>query len=77
MDGETLLHRMLTHEERGSRCIDGFPAEWGLYETLLKTTDCTLRDAERHLALHTSDRRAPGEFRILGMKMFHEHRRPS
>ena len=34
-----LLHRMLTHEGVENLGIDGFPAERGLYETLLKATE--------------------------------------
>ncbi len=34
-----LMHRMLTHEAVESLGIDGFPAERGLYETLLRKTE--------------------------------------
>lgn len=40
-----LLHRMLTHEEEAALGIDGFPAERGLYETLLRTTGLHRQDA--------------------------------
>ncbi len=33
-----LLHRMLSHEGEENLAIEGFPAERGLYETLLKST---------------------------------------
>lgn len=40
-----LLHRMLTHEEEPSLGMEGFPAERGLYETLLKATGLHRQDA--------------------------------
>ena len=36
---------MLTHEEEAALGIDGFPAERGLYETLLKATGLHRQDA--------------------------------
>ena len=39
-----LLHRMLTHEEEPALGVDGFPAERGLYETLLKATGLHRKD---------------------------------
>lgn len=39
-----LLHRMLTHEEKAALDIEGFPAERGLYETLLKATGLHRQD---------------------------------
>ena len=39
-----LLHRMLTHEEEAALGMVGFPAERGLYETLLKATGLHRQD---------------------------------
>ena len=39
-----LLHRMLTHEEEAALGMEGFPAERGLYETLLKATGLHRQD---------------------------------
>ncbi len=41
-----LMHRMLTHEGEAKLGIDGFPAERGLYETLLGSTGLHALDAE-------------------------------
>jgi hypothetical protein len=41
-----LLHRMLTHEEEPALGMEGFPAERGLYETLLKATGLHRLDAK-------------------------------
>lgn len=40
-----LLHRMLSDEEQEALGIEGFPAERGLYETLLRATGLHRRDA--------------------------------
>ena len=42
-----LLHRMLTHEEEAALGIEGFPAERGLYETLLKATGLHRQDENK------------------------------
>lgn len=39
-----LLHRMLTNEEEAALGMEGFPAERGLYETLLKATGLHRQD---------------------------------
>ena len=41
-----LLYRMLDHEEEKNLGIEGFPAERGLYETLLKITGLHRQDAD-------------------------------
>ncbi len=41
-----LLHRMLEHESEPHLGIDGYPAERGLYETLLRSTGLHRQDAE-------------------------------
>ena len=41
-----LLYRMLDHEEEQNLGIEGFPAERGLYETLLKITGLHRQDAD-------------------------------
>jgi len=41
-----LLHRMLTHEASEHLGIEGFPAERGLYETLLRTTGLHRQDGD-------------------------------
>lgn len=45
-----LLHRMLTHEAVESLGIEGFPAERGLYETLLRSTGlhCEVNEGHWH-----------------------------
>ena len=43
-----LLHRMLTHEASEHLGIEGFPAERGLYETLLRTTRLHRQDSDGH-----------------------------
>ena len=43
-----LLHRMLTHEASEHLGIEGFPAERGLYETLLRTTRLHRQDSNGH-----------------------------
>ena len=43
-----LLHRMLTHEASEHLGIEGFPAERGLYETLLRTTGLHRQDGDGH-----------------------------
>lgn len=41
-----LLYRMIDHENEESLGIEGFPAERGLYETLLRSTELHRQDAE-------------------------------
>lgn len=43
-----LLHRMLDHEASEHLGIEGFPAERGLYETLLRKTGLHRQDAQGH-----------------------------
>jgi hypothetical protein len=43
-----LLHRMLDHETSEHLGIEGFPAERGLYETLLRSTGLHRQDANGH-----------------------------
>lgn len=43
-----LLHRMLTHERAEHLDIEGFPAERGLYETLLRSTGLHREVSEGH-----------------------------
>ncbi len=43
-----LLHRMLSHEASEHLGIEGFPAERGLYETLLRSTGLHRQDAQNN-----------------------------
>lgn len=43
-----LMHLMLTHEQEPLLGIKGYPAERGLYETLLATTGLHCKDADGH-----------------------------
>ena len=60
-----LLHRMLSHEGAEHLGIEGFPAERGLYETLLRSTGLHRKASEGHWRFVPPD--AKGEARFASI----------